>query len=314
MSKKLLIAIKTCHVCDYFVDPDTRDWLDAVRNKDPLGRRTAQRETFLKDLKPRYGHDLVVDYRFFFGNRLRPRFDPDRRRPLTPPVPPALPEAREDEVYLDVPDNYYHNSQKVQGICRYAEEGGYTDLLVLDDDTFIYPDRIVKSPSLGVAYAGAGAFPEQAFHPGSAFFLNRDSMNLIANARVGHWADDLWVGTVMQKNRVPMTTEKSFFTRFGKEYLISPYELPVDHKYAALHSCTPETMRILYDRIEKPVHTSHSTQAEVLDPRTSNPTRLRPVDVPLMSDLSLLPTPAIPHSVFEAVRESQEDSERKSGL
>lgn len=242
---KVLIGIKTGHRLDYFIDNDTRDWINdkGYRNLDVDSRRAAQRATFLRHLPE------GMDYKFFYGNKLRDERDPARVKRAKDFIPPVLPKPLEDEVYLPVMDSYTALSYKTQAIVRYALEFEYDLLFLIDDDTFVYPKQLwneirmydlVKRP-----YAGA---PAGAFHTGNMLFLNRDAMRLIAKADINHYADDLWIGRVMSEHGIPKFDLSSLRSDFGTRYVIDAAAISQVHQYAALHSCKPATMRALYAR------------------------------------------------------------------
>lgn len=214
---RLLIAVMTCHKLDYFIDADTRDYLTHIRCNDQQARVNKQRATWIAELDG-------VDYKFFYGRG-------GNREPL------------KDEVYLDCGDKYTDNPAKMKAICRYALGAGYDYLLRLDDDTFIYPDRLL---SLDWQHDYVGA-PKGDFHPGGCLFLSRRAMELIAAARPTSYADDLWIGQAMIDNRIPMHGLSEIHNEFGDGYNVRPESLPIA-TLASFHSCRPEAMQYLYDR------------------------------------------------------------------
>lgn len=242
---KVLIGIKTAHVLDYFVDQDTRDWLNDrnMRELSAAARRAAQRETFLKHLPENY------DYKFFFGNQLRDTSDPVRRKPHNyKDTTRDLPVPQADEVYLPVLDSYMNVSYKTQYICRYVLDHGYDLLFLIDDDTFVYPMKLWSVESMysirNRAYAGA---PNGSFHSGNMLFLNRDSMEKLVKQRVTHYADDLWIGSVLRFYGIPRFDIPEFKSDFGLNYTVHSSSVE-PNRYAALHSCKPNVMRELYAR------------------------------------------------------------------
>lgn len=232
---KLLVAILTCHKADYFIDDLTKDWLAAKRCLDIELRRRTQRRTWI----PRLPKE--VDYRFFFGTRLRPALD-TRRDTIQPTVDR---EPLSDEIFLTCGDNYTSNPEKMKAICRYALANGYDFLLRVDDDTFIYPDRLLRE-DWQHDYAGAN---KGSFHPGGCLFLSRRAMELIVASRPTSYADDLWIGQVMAENRIPMHGIASIHNEFGTGYNVIPESLPI-HRLASLHSCQPDAMKYLDEHAE----------------------------------------------------------------
>lgn len=232
---RLLVAVMTCHKLDYFIDADTKDWLDGKRCMSQSRRVMTQRATWIKRLPQ------GVDYKFFYGTRLRPSLD-TRRDTIQPTVDR---EPLSDEVYLSCGDNYTSNPDKMKAICRYALANGYDFLLRVDDDTFIYPDRLLRE-DWQHDYAGAN---KGSFHPGGCLFLSRRAMELIVRSRPISYADDLWIGQVMAENRIPMHGIASIHNEFGTGYNVNPASLPI-HRLSSLHSCQPEAMKYLDEHAE----------------------------------------------------------------
>jgi hypothetical protein len=215
---RLLIAVMTCHKLDYFIDSDTRDYLRGIRCNDQQARVWKQRTTWITELP----ND--VDWKFFYGRG-------GKRAPLL------------DEVFLDCGDRYVDNPAKMKAICRYALNAGYDFVLRVDDDTFIYPDRLLQL-DWQHDYVGAS---KGSFHPGGCMFLSRRAMELVVAARPTSYADDLWIGQVMIDNRIPMHGLKEIHNEFGDGYNVRPETLPIA-TLASFHSCRPEAMQYLFDR------------------------------------------------------------------
>ena len=234
--QKLLVAILTCHKADYFIDDLTKDWLDGKRCLDVELRRRTQRRTWI----PRLPKE--VDYRFFFGTRLRPSLD-TRRDTIQPTVDR---EPLSDEVYLSCGDNYASNPDKMKAICRYALANGYDFLLRVDDDELIFPDKLllVDRPLwLNHDYSGAA---QGSFHPGGCLFLSRRAMELVVCGRMISYADDLSIGHIMAEARIPTNGIPTIRNGFGNDYRI-PLGFDAT-SYSALHSCTPDVMLDLWRR------------------------------------------------------------------
>jgi hypothetical protein len=231
---KLLVAIMTCHRLDYYIDDLTVDWCtqQGLRCTDQQARVTTIRETWVPQLPG------DVDFKFFYGTRLRQE-NTRRRAPL-----PALREPLSDEIFLECGDNYTENPAKMKAICRWALARGYDYILRCDDDTYIYPDRLlIKDRAMwdGFDYAGASV---QHFHPGGCMFLSRKMMELVIAAPVTNYADDVWIGQVAQDNRIPMTTVTTMRNQWGTGYKVPADVDPTG--LASFHSCTPDIMRKLY--------------------------------------------------------------------
>lgn len=177
--------------------------------------RTAARQNYLK------GSEL--DHLFVFG-----------RAPVSDwPV-----EQQEDELWADCDDRKEFMVYKNQALFRYALDHGYDYCLRACDDTFLFPDRIVKAGLEPFDYSGqmpckfslGGTFkvwmggPYSYMHGGAGIWLSRKAMQMLVDDRldsiecdmpekvdvgmglitVGHkiWWDDLWIGEVL-KGRLP---------------------------------------------------------------------------------------------------------------
>ena len=231
---KLLIAIMTCHRLDYYMDDCTVDYLDqrGWRCHDQQARVNTIRETWIKDIP------ADVDYKFFYGNRLRQ----DKERRVQRKV--ELREPSSDEIFLDCGDQYTANPDKMKAICAWALAHGYDYILRCDDDTFIYPDRLLATNWAQFDYVGAG-FRTDMFHPGGCMFLSRRAMEFIAQGSPTGYADDLWIGQLLRDKGIKLANEPTMHNKWGDDYVVVPANLPVD-TLSSFHSCKPEVMRELY--------------------------------------------------------------------
>ena len=244
---KLLVAIMTCHKLDYFVNDNTVDYNTAKgrRCTSQTARVEAIRATYLKELQK-----LGIDYKFFYGTQPRiPR--QTTRNKYIKPEPVILREALPDEVFLECGDNYTQNPQKMKAIIRYALDNEYDMLLRIDDDTFLWPERLL---TLDADYVGAGMptekNPNPEFHPGGCLFLSSHAMRVIHGSNISNCADDVWIGKVMKQNHVRMdyiTTSdgrSAIHNEWGEGYAVSPM-LDTTELISA-HSCMPDIMRQFY--------------------------------------------------------------------
>jgi hypothetical protein len=235
---KLLVAIMTCHKLDYYVNDCTVDWVNSQgwRNLDQQSRVKAIRETWITELP------AGVDYKFFYGSKIRQ--NTERRNP--PQVKLRTPDV--DEVFLDCGDNYTSNPAKMKAICQWALDHGYDYILRCDDDTFIYPDRIITRDLPlweGKDYSGS-LVESYEFHPGGCMFLSARAMRLVIAAPVTCWADDTWIGQVMRNHQIPLNAAPRIYNPGAKNYNVDPAMDIAD--YGAFHSCKPEVMRALQQR------------------------------------------------------------------
>lgn len=215
---KLLIAIPTC--VSYEGNPQTT-------NRNQAERRQACRETWLRQLPD------GVEYRFFYGR--------------------GNSSLEADEVRLnDCGDGYDSLSTKFRSICRFALDSGFDWLLRVDDDAYVYPDRLLSSCFEAHDYSGYTIdYPKHLewarYCSGAGFTLSRKAMQIIGDALVDHPADDLWTGRVLHRAGIPCHRDTRFLCGFEPHYI--PLDcLPKFHPYTILHALTPEMIREVHSR------------------------------------------------------------------
>ena len=228
---RLLVAIMTCH--RYAYDPNDFCLRKGLRSLDQSARVNTIRDTWVRAIP------AEVEYKFFYGRGQ------------------GLPLA--DEVFLDCGDSYNDNPAKMKAICRYAIDHGFDYVLRTDDDTFIYPVEILATNWAEFDYSGSGQKPFHEFHPGGLLFLSRRFMEIICAGRPDTYADDLWIGKLAKKNHIPLNYLPNTRNQFGSDYRVPADVDPTG--IASFHSCTPETMRRLW---EHPYNSKHvETQKDV---------------------------------------------------
>jgi hypothetical protein len=231
---KLLIGVKTCHKLDYYFDDNTVDWLTArgYHTFDQPARVAAMRDTWLAAVPQ------GVDYKFFYGTKLRRTDVKPNQRPGTESPAPPLRAPLADEVFLPVSDGYKSISAKTRAICQYALDNGYDYLLLTDDDTLVFLDELLNTDFAEYDYSGADT---GSFHAGSCIFLSRTALYAIISSRITSFADDLWIGDVMKSCGIPMHPIAGIRHKFGEDY-----PARVWNGEASLHSVTPDVMRKLW--------------------------------------------------------------------
>lgn len=215
---KTLLALFSCHKLD-FKHPNNlyQDWF-VQQGLRPIWNRTeAIRQTWWNIKDERF------DYKMFFGKG-------------------AERESLEDEVFLDVPDGYYQASLKIQAICRWALDHGYSSILKLDDDNYVYPERI---PDLPEDIDQIGHW-QHDYISGFAYWLSERAMKAVATLNTGSvWAEDVFVGHCMTIAGLSRKHEASFIdgcALHSGNPLITFDEIPEDHTYSVLTSVKPEDM------------------------------------------------------------------------
>jgi hypothetical protein len=223
---RYLLALFTCHRYEYTI-ADYKDWFQ----RPIVDRVRGIRDTWLKD--------VTIDYKLFYGQG-------GGRQPLP------------DEVFLPVPDDYHHSYEKIRGVIKYTLDHGYDYLLKIDDDVFVYWDRLsANMPTADYVGSGRGFAVKEGFSafqadfaPGFTYGLSKKSMELLLASKAGAWAEDRWVGESLRRAGVPLTIEERFHlvkpTRTNQ--YISDEDLEKVNNYFTIHSLSPDQMREHYRR------------------------------------------------------------------
>lgn len=141
-------------------------------------RRIAQHKTWIQDIKG-------MDYKFFLG------------RPTNGQTP------TDDEVFLDVDDSYEALPRKVQAAAKWALDNGYQHMFKVDDDVYVFPDRLLKSgydkhDFIGSYRGPSGEYPSGYPSGGPGYWLSARAMKVVADSKPnGDWAEDRFVGNVL---------------------------------------------------------------------------------------------------------------------
>ena len=219
---KLLAAIPACHRHDY----GGLENASRVTNNEAL-RMSALRDTWLKN--------CPADYRFFYGH--------------------GSGELKADEVQLDVPDDYEHLPHKIRESCRWALDHDYTHIYRVDNDSYVYMDRLLKSGFEDHDYTGYCLdYPyhlEMHGHRyatgGAGFILNRRAMQIVIANEPTHPAEDLWIGRLLHQHGIRCHRDTRYLPAHDLHF-IDLNQLPQEHPYLALHALTPDSMKDLHAR------------------------------------------------------------------
>lgn len=130
----------------------------------------------------------AFDLRFFLGGT---------------PVHPL----QEDEIHLDVPDNYLSLSAKVNAIFTWATERFYDYVVLVDTDTFIHVPNLSHVPWGQFDYAGELLpFHKYGFmFGGCGLAISFDAMNIVLNNEITHQMDDINIGNILLHRPQPDT-------------------------------------------------------------------------------------------------------------
>lgn len=180
-------------------------------------RADAQRETWVIEAK-KFSY---VDVKFFLGTQ-------DRE-----PLP--------DEVFLDVDDSYLGLPQKVQCAIQWARENDYTKMVKLDDDVFVFPDRLLASIPRA-DYVGQ-INGEPPFCSGFCYWLSWKAMKYISAAELPddpQVGEDRFVSTVLRDHGIRPTGDPQIYTAS-----CLPRTADVNSNTKACAEFTPEELKKL---------------------------------------------------------------------
>ncbi len=241
---KILIAIPVCHKFDYTKwessDSPTFDKAKAYNGEaygtdihisGPNDRIGVLRSTWLKDVERFKEH---VDYKLFYGT-------PHNRQP------------KEDEVFLDCPDDYAHLPHKTINICKYAQQNGYDMLFKCDDDTGVYVDRIIHEALSGY-WDYAGYLNGRVATGGTGYWLSKRAINIVAdNATPSHWAEDVTVSKILFHNNIQPVFLPGHHTGKSDHWFYKDgFDPKVDmSKVSSFHAVRPADMLAWWEHTKK---------------------------------------------------------------
>jgi hypothetical protein len=236
---KCLIAIPACLKYEYGSHAND---LKMPRKTD--GRIAAQRETWIKDIAP---FSSYVDFKYFYGNPTRNgnvggEWESKER---------AKPTSKGDEIVLDCPDDYEGLPHKIQAIYKYALDNGYDYVLKVDDDTWVYVDRMMRCGFENYDQMGYGNCTHKStscrcyITGGAGYWISQKAMRMVVNAPVTSWAEDLWVGSVLRKDpSIKKQQHNGFLPGFGDHYVT----LPLPEGTISAHAVHAEDIKRLYEQ------------------------------------------------------------------
>ena len=188
-------------------------------------RRDAQRATWLPYLR--------LPHKFVVGKRKVKAYGEN---------PMANPENEPNMLILPVSDARMDLSPKIKGACEWALENGYTQMVVLDDDTFVDTARLAdyceRAFALGKDYVGFQG-PNREWMSGSAYIISISAMRILSVAPElkDNTHDDIQTGLALKGRVIWEHTEK-----FNVGPVPEPLPLP-DNEIITAHKCLPDVMR-----------------------------------------------------------------------
>ncbi len=131
---------------------------------------------------------------------------------------------------------------------------GYDTLCKIDDDTYVYWNRLIQVGLQG-DYSGhiTGESVKGFIHGhvvnGFTYWLSKQSMEILAHAPIHIWAEDRWASDVLHKHRVTPVHNRGYYlapsTRTNQ--WITEEDLSERRKMAlTIHSMSPAQMRSEY--------------------------------------------------------------------
>ena len=193
---------------------------DQVGHKDGESRVRAIRDTWYRDF---HKYRDQIDLKFFYG------WGADRD-----PLP--------DEVFLDAPDYYHGLPAKVQKIFQYCTDSGYTDILKLDDDVYLWVSRLLENFE-PTDYRGYLCEADIKYASGTAYWVSAKAARIVAESPLdGDWAEDKFVGRTLARNGIKLVNDERYLCcscdaclqRYDKDSLIS------------IHTTHPSQMEIYH--------------------------------------------------------------------
>lgn len=214
---KRILCVVTCHRFQY-ADGDTGA---AHKNGEQKDRSEAIRKTWYQTWKEKYRGQ--IDVKFFYG------CPPDSRVP------------GENEIFLDCPDDYQNLPVKVKATFRWCLENGYDFAGKLDDDVFVYIDKLLKefSPKDYQGYSN-GWFVSGAF-----YWISKRAMQYVVDEPwlPEQWAEDQYTGKTLGKYRILPEHDERFQVCYC-DVCLTKY--PKDSRLTQ-HTHKPEQMFELYN-------------------------------------------------------------------
>lgn len=214
MSRKL-IAVVTCDQRKYPAH-------NQGGHKDGEGRSDAIRATWYKTWLARYAGE--IDLKFFFGRCER--------------IP------QENEIILDAGDDYYSLPDKVWKTYNWAYRAGYDEATKVDDDVFVFLDRLLGSP-LTTDYRGYEIESDIKYASGTCYQLSRRALEMVTRASIpeGEWREDRHVGRVLLDKGIKLVHDQRFHCCHCEACKDS---FPISKRITS-HTASPEEMYALME-------------------------------------------------------------------
>lgn len=190
-------------------------------------RAEACRETWAGTVDP-----ATADVRFFFGK--------------------GTTSQHEDEMVLDVPDDYRNFPLKVQAMRRYAYDRGYDMVYKADDDSYVRPERLLQAVPEGQDYVGrlrgpSGNYPAP-YCSGFGYWLSRRAIEKLLTVEWnGDIAEDRFTANALLQFGIRPCHDPRYSVVWSKANALSGREAPLQgNKVIAACEYGPNEMRAVH--------------------------------------------------------------------
>ena len=190
----------------------------------------AQRQTWLRDVPP------WVSYRFFLGS-------------------PAAQDALEDEIFLNVPDDYLSLPLKTKGLLNWTLENGYQCVYKTDVDTLLSPTNLINSGFENHDYVGGVNTERPPVHfasGGAGYCLSEKAMRMVVEK--DPWSEggpeDVWVACVLKDSGILPHDDPRFKFYPGSKLDKETVSLHLTSIEGWLHPYDPEMMFNKYSEMK----------------------------------------------------------------
>lgn len=150
------------------------------------GNNDAVRETWAKDVAAVEG----LDYKFFTGGTAH----------------------RDDEIHVNVPDDYQHVTYKTVESRRWAIAHGYDFVFQTFPDVYLRPERLMAALDTKKDYIGHAMIDGHPYASGGAgYWQSRAAAEaLLLEGSPWDWAEDRWVGEIMFKKGFMLWSDQRY--------------------------------------------------------------------------------------------------------
>jgi hypothetical protein len=181
---KILIAVITCEKFKDRAEAQRATWIPGIKGADV--------RFFLG--KPDYVCGAAIgDYYFCINNKERCGGDHQYTG-----------RDENQSILLNAPDNYEALPYKTQAMIKWALANGYDKVFKTDDDTFLYPDRLMANIPEQHYTGFLNNMPPKPWCSGFGYWLSKKAMEIVSSATIpqDEWAEDRWVGGVLHDHGI----------------------------------------------------------------------------------------------------------------